>query len=321
MNNNLFNNKYQPIVFADFEVIEDVISNVKTLMNLDKIIILLYGPRSSGKTSLLNAIVREYYGQDISVYKNNVLYINNLKDQGINYYRNDVRTFCQTASSIKRKKKFVMIDDLDNINEQSQHVFCNCIDKYSKNVNFIASTTSLQKVIENLQSRFTITRLYSPRRENIRNVMNKIVEAERIEIDDDAKEFLLMIADFNKNIKMIINYMEKCNLLKSRITYEIADRLCTNISYIDLKEYVERIREKKLEESIGILYKIYDKGYSVIDILDTFLSFIKTSDSFSEDEKYKMVRIIFEYINIFHNNNENEIELALFTRKISEEIS
>ena len=82
-----------------------------------------------------------------------------MKEQGINYYRNDVKTFCQTSSSIKHKKKIIVLDDIDIINEQSQQVFRNCIDKYSNNIHFIASCSNPQKVIESLQSRLTIIKI------------------------------------------------------------------------------------------------------------------------------------------------------------------
>ena len=72
----------------------------------------------TGKSTLINVLMHEYYG-DIN-YNDNVLEINSLKEQGIQYYRNDVKTFCQTRSSIPGKKKIVILDDIDNINEQIQ---------------------------------------------------------------------------------------------------------------------------------------------------------------------------------------------------------
>ena len=65
--------------------------------------------------------------------------INTLKEQGISYYRSEVKIFCQTSSLFKDKKKILVLDDIDIINEQSQQVFRNCIDKYSNNVIFLAS--------------------------------------------------------------------------------------------------------------------------------------------------------------------------------------
>ena len=114
--------------------------------------ILLVGNSTSGKTSLLNTVIKDYYcGISEKEYVDNVLYINSLKEQGINYYRTDVKTFCQISSSIKNKKKIIVLDDIDIINEQSQQVFRNFIDKYSHNVQFISSCSNIQKVIESLQ--------------------------------------------------------------------------------------------------------------------------------------------------------------------------
>ena len=44
-----------------------------------------------------------------------------MQEQGISYYRTEVKTFCQTPSMIS-VKKFIALDDIDTINEQSQQV-------------------------------------------------------------------------------------------------------------------------------------------------------------------------------------------------------
>ena len=171
----LFVYKYQPLYFDDFGKGNDVISTLKSLICIDYLNILLVGDMASGKTSLLNALIREYYvGYNPKDYEDNVLYINNLKEQGINYYRTDVKTFCQTCSVIKNKKKIIVLDDIDLINEQSQQVFRNCIDKYGHNVHFISSCSNIQKVIETLQSRFTIIKMLQLQREDLTKIINNI---------------------------------------------------------------------------------------------------------------------------------------------------
>ena len=88
---------------------------------MDSLNILLVGNNGSGKT-FLYATIREYYNMK-EIPSNNVLLINNLKEQGISYYRSEVKTFCQTPSIVPNKKKFIILDDIDFINEQSQQVF------------------------------------------------------------------------------------------------------------------------------------------------------------------------------------------------------
>jgi DNA polymerase III delta prime subunit len=320
MNDKLFIHKYQPLYFADFDSDNEVIKMIQTLILIDNLNILFIGDIASGKTTLLNAMIREYYiGYTPKEYEENVLYINSLKEQGINYYRTDVKTFCQTCSNVKHKKKIVVLDDIDLINEQSQQVFRNCIDKYSHNVHFISSCSNIQKVIESLQSRFTIIKIKPLKRENFIALMNTIKHAENIDIDDDAQEFIINIS--NNTVKIIINYLEKFKLLNERITLHLAIQLCSNISFLNFEEYTKLILQKKIQEAIKLIYEIYDKGYSVMDILDNYFTFIKTTNILTEDQKYKIIPYICKYISIFHNIHEDEIELSFFTNNIMDILS
>ena len=313
----LFINKYQPLYFDDFENDNEVIKMLKTLILIDNLNILLIGDTASGKTTLLNAIIREYYsGYAPKDYDENVLYINNLKEQGINYYRTDVKTFCQTSSNIKNKKKIIVLDDIDLINEQSQQVFRNCIDKYSHNVQFISSCSNTQKVIESLQSRFIIIKIKSLQNENLISILNYIKQTENIEIDDGAKDFIVSIS--NNTVKILINYMEKFKLIGEKITLNLAVKLCTNISFLMFEKYTKLILSQNLKEAISLIYEIYDKGYSVMDILDNYFIFVKSTTIITEQQKYDIIPYICKYITIFHNIHEDEIELSLFTNNLIE---
>lgn len=313
--NKLFIHKYQPLFLKDFEMDNELCRIFETLISIDNLNLLLIGDTACGKTSLLNALIREYYkGHSPSKYADNVLYINNLKEQGINYYRVDVKTFCQTRSVIKDKKKFVVLDDIDFINEQSQQVFRNCIDKYSHNVHFISSCNNIQKVIESLQSRFNIIKIKRITKENLHTILKKIKKYENIELDEDAEEFVINVS--NNSIKTLINYMEKFKMMNQRITFELANQTCTNISFLLFEEYTNMLLTKQLSTAIKIIYNIYDKGYSVMDILDNYFLFIKHTNILNETQKYNIIPYICKYVTIFHSIHEDEIELALFTNNL-----
>ena len=87
--------KYQPIFLKDFEMDEELLMLIKTLINMDTLNVLFVGVSGSGKTSLINAIIRDYYG--FSPKNDDILSINTLKEQGISYYRNDVKTSWKTS--------------------------------------------------------------------------------------------------------------------------------------------------------------------------------------------------------------------------------
>jgi DNA polymerase III delta prime subunit len=311
----LFLNKYQPLYFNDFVSDDEMIDILNTLIKMDNLNILFIGDIGSGKTTFLNAAIKEYYKTYTpNQYQDNILHINSLKEQGINYYRNDVKTFCQTCSSVKNKKKIIVLDDIDIINEQSQQVFRNCIDKYSHNVHFIASCSNSQKVIESLQSRFTIIKIKPLQKHHLNQIIQKIVDSENIHITDSARDFILNVS--NNNAKILINYMEKFKLLNQDVDLDLATSVCTNISFFIFEQYTQFLKSTNLNSAVKLLYDIYDKGYSVMDILDNYFLFVKITDVLTEEQKYDVIPIICKYITIFHNIHEDEIELALFSNNL-----
>jgi DNA polymerase III delta prime subunit len=316
----LFLNKYQPFFFKDFETVPEMLDILNTLISMNNLNVLFIGDIGSGKTAFLNSVIREYYkGLEPSQYSENILHINSLKDQGINYYRNDVKTFCQTCSYIKGKKKIIVLDDIDFINEQSQQVFRNCIDKYSHNVHFISSCSNSQKVIESLQSRLIIIKIKPLQRVNLVKIMRKITQLEQIAITDDAEDFILNVC--NNTAKILINYLEKFKLLNEPITLELATNVCSNISLSTFEDYTQLLKDGKLGSAIHLLYSIYDKGYSVMDILDNYFIFVKITKMLSETQKYNIIPFICKYITVFHNIHEDEIELALFSNNLHQVIN
>jgi DNA polymerase III delta prime subunit len=314
-NQPLFLNKYQPFFFKDFETDPEMVSILNTLISMNNLNILFIGDIGCGKTAFLNAVIKEYYsGLSPTQYEENILHINSLKEQGINYYRTDVKTFCQTCSSVKGKKKIIVLDDIDFINEQSQQVFRNCIDKYSHNVHFISSCSNSQKVIESLQSRLIIIKIKPLQRDNLVKIMHKITNLESIKITNEAEDFILNVC--NNTAKILINYMEKFKLLDEPITLELATNVCTNISFFTFEEYTQMLKNDNLDMAIKLLYSIYDKGYSVMDILDNYFIFIKITSHLTEEQKYSIIPFICKYITVFHNIHEDEIELALFSNNL-----
>jgi len=305
--------KYRPKKLDDFEMDTKIIELLKIFIKIDNLNLLFVGNTGSGKTSLIKCLIEEYYDDDYD--SSNILTINALKDQGISYYRNEVKTFCQTMSSIPNKKKFIILDDIDNINEQSQQVFRNCIDKYGKNVNFIATCSNIQKVIDSFQSRVTILKINNLNASQMEKIITRICIKENIILTEKAKIFILSVCD--NSIRILINYLEKFKLLGKTITYEIAVDLCTNISFINFNKYTSLCLDKNnLSEAVALLYSIYDRGYSVMDILDTYFLFIKSTDILIEEQKYKIIKLLCKYIVIFYNIHEDEIELAIFTKNL-----
>jgi len=304
-----FINKYRPYYLKDFCVTDTFRNALSTLIDVDELNILFIGNGNSGKTSMLYALIREYYNlsKNDAFPENNILFVNNLKEQGIQYFRNDMKTFCQSSSSIYGKKKLVLIDDIDTINEQSQQVFRNYIDKYSNNI---------QKVVESIQSRLHIIHIPPPSEIQIRNIMDNIIFEENIVIDKESKDYIITLS--NNSIRTLISLLEKIYIYNKPIDKKLCIQICSIISHQRFESYLNQLKNNNLADAIQIMYEIYDYGYSVIDIFDYLFAYIKITDQVNDDIKYKITKLLCKYITIFNMIHEDCIELALFTGNMIE---
>jgi DNA polymerase III delta prime subunit len=316
MKQTTFITKYKPYFIEDFCMEQDLIDVIKSLLEVDYLNLLFVGNNGTGKTTLLNCLIREYYGltKEQSFPENNILFINNLKEQGIQYFRNEMKTFCQSHSIIYGKKKLVVIDDIDSINEHSQQVFRNYIDKYSRNIHFISVCSNVQKVIESLQSRLHIIQLTVPNSQQIQGLLNRIVSNENIQIDEESKQHLLLAS--HGSIRVMLNYLEKMYIYGKTIDIEVCKNICSNISYQLFETYVKHLKNNEVKDAISLLFLLHEQGYSVIDILDYFFFFIKQTTLLDEEVKYRLIPYLCKYITVFYNVHEECVELALFTNNI-----
>lgn len=326
-----FITKYSPRTLEQFHFDSDFTQMIRIMINLNTVKFLFVGNTGTCKTTLLRAVIREYYGLGATdpLPTNNLLFINSLKEQGINYFRTEMKIFCQSHTNIRGRAKIVIIDDIDTINEQSQQVFRNCMDKYGANVHFIATCTSIQKVIESIQSRLQIMKIPPITKTHLNDIMGHVMQKENISMNQETREFLLTLSE--NSVRVMMNYLEKMMILLSgavekddrEISFELCNKLCTDISFELFEEYTRSLKKSPsdLARAITIFNNIYDYGFSVIDILDNYFTFVKMTDTLTEEEKYRLIPYLCKFITAFHNIHEDSIELVFFTNNVAKCLS
>jgi len=317
--------KYMPKRLDDFELTDDMRAFIRMLIKSGSLNILLVGNR---KTSLINAMLCEYYGlpEDGNMMAcDNIMYVNNISDFGVSFYRQTLKTFCQSHFTITGGlKKTIVLDNIDCIkikNVYVQQICNNLIETYSGRVNFVLTCTSIKKVIENIQSHTMILSIPILSDPQLTNILNHICEKEGIRLDAGVIEYLLSIGKNNVNI--LINYLEKFKLLgfESPITLKKAGEMCTNISFAVFQQYLDAIEQQRLPEAMKIMADLTDVGYSVVDVLDVFFQFVKSSNCvLSDDKKYVVIPLICKYIIFFNTIQENDCDLFLLTNTLIQKL-
>lgn len=305
-------NKYKPKHIDDYIYSNSIKTNLIKLIQIDEMSFILHGEPGCGKTSLSSCIVKSYFGGLNS--KDNVLFISNISEQGINYYRNEVKLFCQTNSTIPGKKKLIVFDDFDQINDQCQQVFRNYIDKYEHKIGFIITTSNLHKIINSIQSRFLVINLTKPSKSEVTTLCKNIIHTEHIDIQNKDLDHIIQLT--NNTIYRIFMYLEKLKLIGGNLSKYDVKEVLTHIGHKEFDLYFQNLKEIKFYDAYSVLMRLHDSGYSVIDILDSLFLYIKTTHILTENIKYKIIPVICKYITIFYDIHEHEIELIFLTNNL-----
>ena len=315
-------NKYSPKTIDDFDYDHQYKKMIKKFIEKDFLNIIIIGEHGTGKTALLNCIIKEYFYKintkanpikENSIKENhtNVFRINNLKDCGISFYRNEVKNFCQFPS---RVKKLIIIDDLDMVDKSIQAIFKCYIEKWSRNFYFIATTTNPHKINESLLAK--TYQLELPKKDNniIQMILNKISAKEKFCITIQAKDYIA--ENCNGSVKLLFMFMQKIYFLNQKITIDVIENNFTLISRTDFDDYFKACREKNYISAFDKIKLFLNKGYSICDIFDEMFRFVKNSDLFDEETKYKLIKLISNYTLILNTIHEENIELYFFTNSL-----
>ena len=298
--NESFINKYKPKNIEDIFLnskIKELIENIISKRNVN---LLLFGNNETGKTILMNMLNNKI---------NNSILINNLKENGINTFRTDVKLYCQ----LTQKNKTILIDDYDRITESCQYIIKTLMDKY-KNILFISTIKDIKKLIEPLKHKFFIVKLDNITNEFLRKLMDIVLENENIKLSEETKTYIINISDFS--INRMYNYLEKIKLLQENKSHEEYLKILTNISYYTFDNILIMCKNKKKLDVYNEFNNIYEKGYSILDIFDFFFKFIKNQKNIDESIRYKIIKLLCEYISISDSINELDTELILFSYEL-----
>tara|TARA_R110002072_G_scaffold295892_1_gene467096 strand:+ start:74 stop:1039 length:966 start_codon:yes stop_codon:yes gene_type:complete len=306
----LINEKYKPKIIDEFYINNNNKKNlIKFFLKKQNLKLLIIGNICSGKTTFINLLINEYFEFDNELKKNNLLYISSLKDNGINFFRNDIKIFCQ-SNKLSSKKKLIVIDDLENINDQCQYILLGLINNFKSKINIIISVNNYQKILDGFLSHLYIVKLEYPDYNFLLKYTNNIIEKENINIDSNLINKIII--NSNYSIKNILNILEKFILYENKITNENIDNflyfISDNVFYLFTSYCIDNNKEMAIIE----ITNIYNSGYSLIDIYELYSNYIKNTQDFSNNIKFKVIEVLISFIIKYYDINENIIDLYFF---------
>ena len=106
---------------------------------------------------------------------------------------------------------------------------------------FVASCTDQQKVIECLQSRLLAIKIPSLEAKSLEKIALRVINGEGLNVESDALNHIISVSQ--GSARSVISYLEKAELIGGTVTPEIAESLCTDISWKEFELYMTLVEE------------------------------------------------------------------------------
>ncbi|KAK0947913.1 Subunit of heteropentameric Replication factor C (RF-C) [Friedmanniomyces endolithicus] len=211
--------KYRPASLADVSGHQDILATINKFVDTNRLPhLLLYGPPGTGKTSTVLALARRIYGNRNM--RQMVLELNASDDRGIDVVREQIKTFSSTkqifAGSFDKTQndsianfKLIILDEADAMTSVAQMALRRIMEKYTANTRFCIIANYTHKLSPALLSRCTRFR-FSPLKEvDIRRLVDKVIDKERVNIAADATDSLVTLS--KGDMRRALNVLQACH--------------------------------------------------------------------------------------------------------------
>jgi len=212
---------YRPKTFSeligvkDAKLIESLISKPMEMPNL-----LFYGPPGTGKTSCIKIVIDRLTPVD-------VLRLNGSDTTGVDTIRDKVFNYITSMSTVPGKPKIVWIEEADFLSANALAALRSMIEQYMKNARFLFTLNYLNKIPEEIRSRFSLFEFDRATNEDIFKRVKFICGQEKIIATDEVLTEL--VKRNNGDFRAIINTIQKLSSNPEKTITE------TNLSALSLK--------------------------------------------------------------------------------------
>jgi DNA polymerase III delta prime subunit len=300
LKNSIWVEKYRPKTLDDLIIPERVYNKFKG-GKIDNHV-LLFGSPGLGKTSLAKIIAKDA----------TALEINCSNESSVENVRTKISQFCSnlTLSNGERGKKVVILDEFDGVSEQYMKALRGVIEKFAGTTRFIATCNYINKIPDNIQSRFDCIDFNFPKEEEkylLKKYLTRFNEICRNEgITVEPKVMLKIIQKHFPDLRSTITFLQSKFLEGiTEITLEDVDKftgehkeffdylLDTNNTFIDVysytyknylnneisifnalgKEFVTYLQNKEYNSSIigNVIVEVCDYTYKSNFVVDKFI--------------------------------------------------
>ncbi|KAK4237258.1 P-loop containing nucleoside triphosphate hydrolase protein [Achaetomium macrosporum] len=209
--------KYRPVSLSDVSGHQDILATINKFVDSNRLPhLLFYGPPGTGKTSTILALARRIYGAENM--RQMVLELNASDDRGIDVVREQIKTFASTKQIFTMTSpaartgiagfKLIILDEADAMTNTAQMALRRIMEKYTANTRFCIIANYSHKLSPALLSRCTRFRFSPLKEQDIRVLVDKVIEEENVKIAPDAVDSLVRLS--KGDMRRALNVLQAC---------------------------------------------------------------------------------------------------------------
>ena len=216
--------------------------------------IIFHGPSGCGKRTIVSEFINSIYENDREKIKSLVMYVNCAHGKGIKFIRDELKFFAKTHINSNGGDFFksIILLNADKLTMDAQSALRRCIELFSHNTRFFIIVEDKYKLLKPILSRFCEIYVSEPEQNG------KIINL------------------YKYNLNEVFNMKEIKNTQQEWLKKELLKFVNTNTN-------------TNVDEFIKLSIKLYEKGYSGLDIIN-LLETSKFMETFlTLEKKYELL--------------------------------
>ena len=224
---------------------------------------LFAGPAGTGKTSCAISVAKEIFGDNFS---NNFVELNASDERGIDIIRGKIKNFARMMAIGGFTFKIIFLDEADALTSDAQSALRRTMEMYASNCRFILSCNYSSRIIEPIQSRCVVFRFAPLKEEDTKDLIKRIAENEKLEINDDAMDAIVYIA--GGDLRKAVNILQVAATLSNEIDSNTIYQSSSTARPEEIKHMIELALSGDFLKSRDILDSLLIKyGMSGEDVI------------------------------------------------------